>query len=176
MLHWKDELATIYRSLAQELPAETALDAGTGAGVNLGLLLSSLPRVFRVYGVDADGASLEAVRRRYRHEVEAGRLELVRAPLEELPFEDGFFGLEAAVAVMHRVGDRGAAIAELYRVLSAGGFLVVMDWTPGSRLNPQGSAGAERSMREVFEAFRERFYIEDVRIYRDYYIVVGSRR
>ncbi len=176
MLQWKEELAAIYRALAQELPAENALDVGTGMGVNLGILLSSLPRSYRVYSVDVDEAALEAARRRYRHEVETGRLELVRASADELPFENGFFGLEAAVTVMHHLEDRGAALAELYRVLSAGGFLVVMDWTPGSRLNPHGSREVGESMREVFDSFRERFYIEDVRIYKDYYILVGSRR
>jgi len=176
MVRWKEELAKIYSSLSEEAPEKRALDVGTGMGVNLGVLLRALPREFKVYSVDVDPRSLSSAEKMYYAEVEAGRLTLVEAPAEKLPFEDGFFGLVAEVTVLHHVGDRGAALVEAHRVLAPGGFLVVMDWTPESSLNPHSPLIMEESMREVLEKFKEIFYVEDVRIYRDYYIVVGSRR
>lgn len=176
MRQWRKELSRIYGALSEEAPVKRGLDVGTGMGVNLGLMLSSLPREFEVYSVDVDPGALDAAREAYRAEVDAGRLVLVEAPAEELPFSDEYFGLSAAATVLHHVSDRRAALGELRRTLARGGFAVVMDWTPGSRLNPHSPSLMEESMREVFSMFEELFYVEDVRIYRDYYVLVGSKR
>jgi SAM-dependent methyltransferase len=99
------------------LPAEgiEILDAGCGSGRNM----VQLARRGAVSGVELAPASLEAARRRGLGPVLPGSLD------EPLPFGDGAFHLVVALDVLEHVEDDAAALRELFRVVAAGGFLVV---------------------------------------------------
>jgi len=53
-------------------------------------------------------------------------LAMVAADITALPFEDGRFGLVVCSHVLEHIPDEGAALAELRRVCSAGGRVLVM--------------------------------------------------
>ena len=113
-LAWIDEIAP---------PAGArALDAGCGAG------LSVVELGRRGYAVDAIDASPAMVELTTRHAAQRGVAEVVSArvgEVERLPFADDTFELVVALGVLPWVGDPGAALAELRRVLKPGGHAIV---------------------------------------------------
>jgi SAM-dependent methyltransferase len=99
-----------------ELPCEAFLDAGCGVGRHLAALAAELPP--RRAGVDLSERILETARAR----VDA---DFRQASLEELPFAAGEFDLVLCSQVIEHVPDAERAVAELHRVLRAGGTLVI---------------------------------------------------
>ena len=89
---------------------EPILDAGCGDGLFGSFLFSQRD----VVGVDQDEASLELARKRNLYST------VVRAPLEELPFDDEHFGSAHANCVMEHVSDPLTALREVRRVLRPG--------------------------------------------------------
>ena len=105
-------------------PGMRVLDAGCGTGRNLVYLLQS---GFDVFGVDADGESIEAARRLAAQlaphlPAENFRLE----PVERMSFPDGFADVVLCSAVLHFARDDEqfmAMVREVWRVLRPGGLL-----------------------------------------------------
>ncbi len=105
-------------------PGMRVLDAGCGTGRNLVYLLQS---GFDVFGVDADGESIEAARRLAAQlaphlPAENFRLE----PVERMSFPDAFADVVLCSAVLHFARDDEqftAMVREVWRVLRAGGLL-----------------------------------------------------
>ncbi|MBA2462160.1 MAG: methyltransferase domain-containing protein [Actinobacteria bacterium] len=95
----------------------SVLDAGMGPGRLCAELES---RGWTVSGVDASATMVEAARVR----VPSAADRLLRAEIEELPFEDESFDAVAATGVLEYV-DVPKALAELTRVLRTGGVAVV---------------------------------------------------
>ena len=90
------------------------LDAGCGSGRNMAEFAS----LGRVSGVDPAPEALEACRAR-------GLTDVVQAPLEQLPFDDGSFNLLLATDVLEHVDDDRAALRELRRVATPDALLLV---------------------------------------------------
>jgi SAM-dependent methyltransferase len=76
----------------------------------------------RVWGVDPSAEMLEQARARPG----ATRVGWRRAAAERLPFKDAWFDAAHAHLVVHLLPDRGRALGEMARVLSAGGRLVIV--------------------------------------------------
>jgi SAM-dependent methyltransferase len=91
------------------------LDAGCGSGRNM----VALARRGTVTGVELATQSVEVARARAAGPVLPGSLD------EPLPFGDGAFDLAVALDVLEHVGDDGAALRELARVVAPGGRLLV---------------------------------------------------
>ncbi|HEV3378475.1 MAG TPA: class I SAM-dependent methyltransferase [Thermoleophilaceae bacterium] len=95
-------------------PSPRILDAGCGTGRNL----VEFGRLGEAEGVDASEDAVAFCRRR--------GLEGVRlAPLDELPYDDGRFGLILATDVIEHLDDDRSALAELRRVAGTGARLVL---------------------------------------------------
>jgi SAM-dependent methyltransferase len=98
---------------------DRVLDVGTGPGTVAGL---AVERGARVVAVDAEPSMVQA----------AGRnvpgADVRRALLPDLPFADGEFDAAVANFVVNHVGDPGAALRELRRVVRAGGRVAVSIW------------------------------------------------
>ena len=107
------------RTLRAAGDARRLLDAGCGTGRFAALAAERLHG--RVWAVDASARMLTEARARPG----ARRVGWRRAPLERLPFRDGWFDAATAQLVIHLVEDRAAALSELARVLGPGGRLVV---------------------------------------------------
>ncbi len=97
------------------------LEIGAGTGRNLPF-----------YGEDVELTLVEPgepmARRLEQRLEEHGRpVELVRAPAEALPFEDGTFDVVVSTLVLCAVDDQARALAEARRVLKPGGTLLFIE-------------------------------------------------
>ena len=61
-------------------------DVGFGGGVGIALLLDRVDAGGKVHGVEVSSEMLSRATRRFRDEITAGRLELHRASMTQLPF------------------------------------------------------------------------------------------
>lgn len=114
---WFRGRRAVIRALLERAPlpaAPRALDAGCGTGRNL--------VEYQALGGTAVGAEPE----RAAVEIARGRgLEVVEAPAERLPFDDGSFDLVAATDVLEHTADDRATLRELARVAAPGAVLLV---------------------------------------------------
>jgi ubiquinone/menaquinone biosynthesis C-methylase UbiE/DNA-binding transcriptional ArsR family regulator len=97
-------------------------------GCGTGQVASALaPFVARLIAVDRSGEMLQAARRRLRDFPAA---EVRRGELEALPISDAELDAATLILVLHHLPDPAAALTEAYRVLKAGGRLVIADMLP----------------------------------------------
>ena len=119
------------RFLVSRLPADGGhvLDVATGTGLVASALLE---RGYRVTGLDQSPGMLARARERF-----AGRVELVEASAEELPFPDGSFDHLTFTYLLRYVDDPGATLRELARVVRPGGTVAMLEFgLPGGIWRP----------------------------------------
>jgi SAM-dependent methyltransferase len=104
--------------LAGDVTGRRILDAGCGAGP---LFAALRDRGAIVTGIDASAGMLELARRRLGADADL-RVADLAGPL---PFPDGAFDDVLASLVLHYLRDWGPTLAELRRVLTPGGRLIV---------------------------------------------------
>lgn len=105
--------------LLEPRAGEALLDVGIGGGGLLKRLRTVQPG--RLAGVDISEAAVSRARRRLPNSTE-----IVRAGVEELPFEDASFDAAASVSVLHFWPDLDPPFREIARVLRPGGRLVLV--------------------------------------------------
>lgn len=144
--------------------AETVLDVACGAG---NATIPAAKAGANVTGLDLTPELLEAGR---AAAAEAGvEIEWVEGDAEQLPFEDGSFGIVMSVFGSMFAPDHKAAAAEIARVLEPGGRIAIAAWTPEGSVGkffmttashmpppPEGFQppilwGTEDHVRELFE-------------------------
>ena len=125
------------------------LEVGCGGGA---LLNEALRSGCRAAAVDHSPAMVHLARDVNRDAVAEGRLEVFEANAERLPFPGATFTCAAMTGVLGFLPDPVAALAEIHRVLGAGGRLVVLGSDPEMRGTPAAP--------EPF-ASRLRFYDDD---------------
>ena len=110
------------RFMADRLPRDGGhvLDVATGTGLVAEALLA---RGFRVTGLDQSPGMLAAARARF-----AGRVELVEASADALPFPDASFDHLTFTYLLRYVDDPGATLAELARVVRPGGTVAMVEF------------------------------------------------
>ena len=117
----KAGLGTIRSRLLQEVSGEV-LEIGAGTGRNLAHYPDSLvaltltepdPSMLRRLGIAAGAASRPA--------------KVLRAPAEDLPFDDGSFDTVVSTLVLCGVSDQPRAVREIRRVLRPGGRLLLIE-------------------------------------------------
>jgi SAM-dependent methyltransferase len=96
------------------------LDVGTGPGV---VARAAVARGAQVTAVDAEPSMAEAAAR------SVPGLDVRVAVLPDLPLPDGAFDAVTGNFIINAVGDPAAALAELRRVLRAGGRLALTCWS-----------------------------------------------
>jgi len=102
--------------MCEPRPGDRALDVGAGPGLLSGALAQA---GVKAVALDASAAMLEHV---------PPGVERVVGEAEAMPFADGSFDLVTVVNTLHHVRDVEATIAEVARVLAAGGRVVVQDY------------------------------------------------
>lgn len=125
------------------------LEVGCGGGA---LLKDALRSGCRAAAVDHSPDMVRLAREANREAVAEGRLEVLEASAQRLPFPDGRFTCAAMTAVLGFLPDPVAALAEIRRVLRVGARLVVLGSDPEER----GTMAAPEPM-----ASRLRFYDGD---------------
>jgi ubiquinone/menaquinone biosynthesis C-methylase UbiE len=101
------------------------LEVSVGTGTNLPLLAKHLGEAGLVAGLDISRGMLGVCRRKMRGYGIAA--ELIEGEAGHLPFADASFDAVFHHGGIAEFGDRGAAIAEMYRVVRPGGRVVVCD-------------------------------------------------
>ncbi len=112
--------------MAGDGPWRFLLDAGTGTGRVLELFAD---RAEHAVGVDASREMLAVARAR----LEAAGIKHAQAragDVYDLPLPDGQADFVTMHQVLHFLDDPGAALAEISRVMAAGGRLLVADFAP----------------------------------------------
>lgn len=117
-------------------PGARVLDVGSGAGLDALVAARQVGSVGRVAGIDLT-AEMVATARGF-----ATRLGLVNAAFqqagaESLPFADGQFDLVLSNGVINLTLDKARAVAEIFRVLHAGGQVRLADMMLVEDLPPE---------------------------------------
>lgn len=101
------------------------LDVGCGHGRGLSALAVRASKG-QVVGIDPSRLMVEIAAKRNRRLVKAGRVRVVVAGVETLPFPDGAFDKALCVHVVYFWPDLNVALAEMARVLKPGGRLALL--------------------------------------------------
>jgi SAM-dependent methyltransferase len=104
-------------------PGYRVLDVGFGGGVGLSLVLRT--PAGRVMGIDISPEMVERARARFANAIAAGRLEVERAGVEDIPADSGSFDAVYAVNTIYFWPNVGGGLAEIRRVLAPSGRFVV---------------------------------------------------
>jgi SAM-dependent methyltransferase len=112
-------------------PADHVLEIGFGPGVAIELLSQRAVNGF-VAGVDYSEEMIEMAEERNQEAIAAGKVELYRAKVEALPFEDGRFDKVLAIKSLAVWDDPAAGLKEIARILKPGG-LVALGFTTNAR-------------------------------------------
>jgi len=98
------------------------LEVGSGTGANLPYYG---PGVDSLTVTEPEPAMLRRLEQRVREQ--APKAKVVRAPAEQLPFEDDAFDMAVSTLVLCGVDDQARALGELRRVLRPGGRLIFIE-------------------------------------------------
>jgi len=136
--------AEMNREVLADLPpraGDRALEIGFGGGDLMASLLRT--RLSGMAGLEVSGPALAAGRKRFAAEIASGRLSLVQAGVEAMPFGDGAFERVYSCNTLYFWPDLTNPLSEIRRVMAVGGGLVLGH----VRVPPAGSI--QRSVAEV---------------------------
>lgn len=122
-----------FRVILAELdlrPEDHLLEVGCGGGA---LLAQALRSGCRAAAIDHSPDMVRLAREANREAIAEGRLEVLEANAQHLPFPDATFTCAAMTAVLGFLPDPVGALAEIHRVLRPGGRLVVLGSDPENR-------------------------------------------
>jgi len=104
---------------------DRVLDVGCGGGLALSMASRLWPRSV-LHGVDISADALAYCAEQNRDLMESGRLELVQASADALPFDSGSFDLVLSFESYFFWKDVGAGIEEMARVTAPGGTMMIV--------------------------------------------------
>ena len=131
-------------AVAELRPGEAVLDLGSGGGIDVLLSSRRVGPTGTVYGLDMTDEMLELARRNVE-EAGAANVELLKGTIEDIPLPDASVDVIISNCVINLSLDKPAVMAEMHRVLAAGGRVGVSDVVAEARLSP-----AERAERGSF--------------------------
>lgn len=111
---------------AEPFPGMRVLDVPTGSGVLARQFVGQVGQQGKIIGVDATREKIEEARLAAQTAKASLRIEWRVMPLNKLMFENNSFDLVTSGMAFHRL-DGEAHLAEVYRVLSPGGRLLIAD-------------------------------------------------
>ncbi|MGV8873493.1 MAG: class I SAM-dependent methyltransferase [Rhodococcus sp. (in: high G+C Gram-positive bacteria)] len=132
--YWFRRHEVVYRALVERCRDRIVLEAGSGEGYGANMIADVAADVI---GLDYDASAAAHVRSRYP------RVTMLRGNLDRLPFADGSIDIVVNFQVIEHLWDQGAFLAEVHRVLTPGGTLMIstpnrITFSPGrdTPLNP----------------------------------------
>lgn len=97
-----------------------ALDFGAGTG-NVTSKLLALG--YQVTAVDISPEMCDVLRKKFQSHVDAGKLEIVNSPIEDIDFSDGSFDFISCYSVLHHLPDYEGALRKLCGFLKRSGVM-----------------------------------------------------
>ncbi|MEM2223281.1 MAG: class I SAM-dependent methyltransferase [Acidilobaceae archaeon] len=142
-------------------PKPVILEAATGFGANLGIVLRFATRLGGiVYSVDIGGPQVSLARIAYRSYIEKGVLVIERGDLRNLHYPNDFFDYAINHTTMHHIDRVDLAISEHWRTLKSNGILIVIDLNPHTLTRAIHSLKLLRESKEnVINETNKRFRI-----------------
>ncbi len=122
-LHNRRDSEWTLRLLAAR-PDDHVLEVGFGPGVAIESLANSLPTA-RIAGVDHSETMFRSARRRNQASVDRGRVDLLLASVNELPYDDESFDRVFSIHSIYFWDNPVTGLRELYRVLKPGGRVAI---------------------------------------------------
>ncbi|GEK22598.1 arsenite methyltransferase [Cellulomonas xylanilytica] len=113
-------------TVAELAPGERVLDLGSGGGIDVLLSARRVGPTGFAYGVDMTDEMLELARANATR-AGATNVEFRKGTIEELPFDDGSVDVVISNCVVNLSPDKPAVLAEVFRVLAAGGRVGISD-------------------------------------------------
>ena len=101
------------------------LDVGCGGGATVSRLAAAAPEG-RVCGIDYANGSVAVSRRKNAALIAAGRVDIRKASVSQLPFDPGTFDLVTAIETHYYWPDLAGSMREIRRVLKPGGTLIII--------------------------------------------------
>jgi ubiquinone/menaquinone biosynthesis C-methylase UbiE len=114
-------------SLGELRPGERVVDVGCGAGIDSLVAAKKVSPNGQVIGVDMTPSMLEKARRGAEEADLKKSVEFREGYAEALPVEDGWADVVISNGVLNLMPDKGAALAEMSRVLKPRGRLQIGD-------------------------------------------------
>lgn len=105
-------------------PEDRVLEIGFGGGEAIGRLIAKTPNGL-VAGIDVSDSMVQRGEAKFRKYVAAGRVELKKAAVSQIPYEAGFFDKALTVMSIFFWPDPVASLREIGRVLKNQGMLVL---------------------------------------------------
>ena len=125
-------------------PGETVLDLGSGGGIDVLLSARRVGPDGFAYGVDMTTEMLDLARANAA-ESGATNVEFLLGTIEDVPLPDGSVDVVISNCVVNLSPDKPAVLAEMFRVLRAGGRIGISDVVAEDQLS-----AAERAERGSF--------------------------
>lgn len=112
----KTRRETMLEWFTGHMPGEAELlDVGCG----IGDVLASLPKTYRLHGMDFSQANVQLVRKRL-----GPRADIHQGSIYEIPFVSESMDICLALEVLEHIEDSGRGVREIARVLKPGGVLI----------------------------------------------------
>lgn len=118
---WRKKVVTIVKSCEPE----TVLDVATGTG-DLALALVKT-KAKKIVGVDISADMLTVATEKISRKKLSGKIEVVRADGERLPFADKAFDAVTVAFGLRNFENLEKGLSEIYRVLKSGGVFAVLE-------------------------------------------------
>ena len=101
------------------------LDLGFGGGMALKLLSKKFNRI-KLFGVDFSEEALKTGTKNNRKDIDCGKIVLLQADIEKIPFPDDYFDIITAFQTHYHWQDLDGKVQEIYRVLNRNGQFVIV--------------------------------------------------
>lgn len=105
---------------------DTILDIGCGGGRTVNTL-AKIAAEGKVYGIDYSEVSVAVSTSKNKRLIDAGRVKILHASVDSLPFSDDMFNLVIAVESCHFWPDLVNNLKEIRRVLKPGGSVIIVN-------------------------------------------------